>query len=74
MSHEVADIDEGGILQLLFGEQRTALKVILVQLAKHPKHLHTVVHFEQPHHLAYSHSLVGGMGGNFIKEDVVDVD
>ena len=74
MPHQVPDIYERSVPQLLLGKQRAALIVQLIQLGQDAEHLHAIVQFEQFDHLSDVDLGIGWVGRYFLEEDLVDVD
>jgi hypothetical protein len=74
LPHQVAHVDERGVPQLLLGKQRAALEVELIELGQNAEDLHAVVDFEQLDHFRNIDFAVGGVRGDFLKENMMDVD
>ena len=72
--HEVAHIDQRGVLELLLWEVGATLVVALIEFHQTFIDAQTAIIMEKAHHLLDSYSLVSGMGRYFIKKYVMNVD
>lgn len=72
--HEVAHIDQRGVLELLLREMGATLVVALIEFHQTFIDVQTAIIMEKAHHLLDAYSLVSGMGRYLIKKYVMNVD
>jgi hypothetical protein len=74
LPHHVTHVDKRRISQLLLGKERTALEVKFVETGQSTVDTHAVISLKQLDHFDYIDAVVGGVGGDLLEEDLVNVD